>query len=76
MEGSNSNSHLNILAYFSNPSPVIDCYSCSHNSEEGPDFKNCLASNELLDNEDFIQECGSWQSEGCFTGNRSKRGIF
>ncbi|CBY31684.1 unnamed protein product [Oikopleura dioica] len=68
--GSNSNSHLDILAYFANPTPVIDCYSCSHNSEQGADADNCLASNELLENEDFILKCGSWQAEGCFTGNR------
>lgn len=66
--GSNSNSHLDILSYFVNPTPVIDCYSCSHNSEQGADADNCLASNDLLENEDFILKCGSWQAQGCFTG--------
>jgi hypothetical protein len=47
---------------------VIDCYSCSHNSEQGADADNCLASNDLLENEDFILKCGSWQAEACFTG--------
>jgi len=68
--GAGSNYNFEIAQEFAHPFAQERCYSCSHNSKDGPDNNNCFADDhEHHQDESRARRCPIYANAGCFTAD-------